>query len=842
MFLLKHLPEHPVLACFLLATLVAAFFGAGQAAAQNEKNGGELPPPPLIPREVLFGNPDRASPQISPDGSKLAYLAPVDGVLNVWVGPPDDITAAKPVTQDKLRGIRAYAWTYTPNTLLYIQDKNGNENWHLYATRVDTMESRDLTPIEGVRAEIEDVSYKFPAEILVGLNQRNPELNDIYRLDILSGEMTLILENPGFASFVTDDDYNIRFAMRMTDDGGQEYLKYTEGDQWEPWMKIPMEDSLTTYPVGFDKTGYQLYFVDSRGRNTAALTVINLPSNTEEVIAQDPKSDVAGVMVHPVEKTMQAVAFDYLRQEWLPLDPVVGHDLDVLHEVAEGELEIISRTLDDQTWVVAYLVDNGPVRYYLYDRGTGQARFLFTNRPALEGLPLVHMHPIIIKSRDGLDLVSYLSLPINAKMDENLELVKPLPMVLLVHGGPWARSTWGYDPQHQWFANRGYAVLDVNFRGSTGFGKAFVNAGNKEWGAKMQDDLIDGVNWAISQGIADKDLVAIFGGSYGGYAALAGLTFTPDVFACAVDIVGPSNLVTLLNSLPPYWEPMIQMFITRVGDNRTEKGRQFLLSRSPITYVDKIDRPLLIGQGANDPRVKQQESQQIVQAMQQKNIPVTYVLFPDEGHGFARPENRLAFFAVAEAFLAEQLGGRFEPIDGAFKGSSIEVPVGAKYVPGLAKHLEEHDADDAPPADSEPDKPKPQREPAEAAQPAEPAQPAESESDSDRYYVVPTPEGGIAVPYGRPEDYYVPPPIPQQPPPRDRQKRTPSWNERATPFEGPKPRQGPMPFEGPKAREGPKIPEGFHQPPDFKPPQKIPGYGPPTKPGYMPWEVPPEDC
>jgi len=833
MLLLRHLPEHPALVCLLLATLALALFGTGPARAQNKQDGGEIPPPPLIPREVLFGNPDRASPQISPDGSKLAYLAPVEGVLNVWVGPANDISAAKPVTQDRLRGIRAYAWTYAPNTLLYIQDKNGDENWHVYATNVDTVESRDLTPIEGVRAEIEEVSYKFPTEILVGLNQRNPQFHDIYRLDIVSGEMTLILENPGFAGFLTDDEYNIRFGMRMTDDGGQEYLKFAEDAEWEPWLTIPQEDSLTTYPIGFDKTGQQLYFVDSRGRNTAALTVLNLPSGTQEPIADNPRSDVAGVMAHPVEKTIQAVAFNYLRREWQPLDPVVEHHLDVLRKIEDGDVEIISRTLDDQTWVAAYLVDNGPVRYYLYNRATEEAKFLFTNRPALEDLPLVRMHPVIVKSRDGLDLVSYLSLPLDARMNDDRKSANPLPMVLLVHGGPWARSTWGYDPQHQWFANRGYAVLDVNFRGSTGFGKEFINAANREWGAKMQEDLIDGVKWAVGEGIADPDRAAIYGGSYGGYAALAGLTFTPEVFACGVSIVGPSSLVTLLNSLPPYWEPMVQMFVKRVGDHRTEEGREFLLSRSPLTHVGNITRPLLIGQGANDPRVKQQESEQIVEAMEEKDIPVTYVLFPDEGHGFARPENRLAFYAVAEAFLAEQLGGRFEPVDGAFKGSSIKVPVGAQYVPELAEHLNKTpEPNETPPSNKAPSNANPQDDPPESA-------PA-VESDSDRYYVVPTPRGRIPVPRRTPKVRPVPPPVPQ-PAPETPQEKPRTWKERATPFEGPKPRQGPMPFEGPKEREGPKLPEGFHQPPEYEPPQKIPRYGPPSKPGYKSWERPLEE-
>ncbi len=312
---------------------------------------------------------------------------------------------------------------------------------------------------------------------------------------------------------------------------------------------------------------------------------------------------------------------------------------------------------------------------------------MFTNRQELEKVKLSKMYPLIIKSRDGLNLVSYLTLPYWADPDNDSRPKKPLPMVLFVHGGPWARDSWGLNSAHQWLANRGYAVLSVNYRGSTGFGKDFINAANREWAGKMHDDLIDAVNWAIKQKIADKNRVAIMGGSYGGYATLVGMTFTPEVFACGVDIVGPSNLRTLLETIPPYWKPMMEMWATRVGDPRTEEGRKFLDSRSPLTYVDRICRPLLIGQGANDPRVKQSESDQIVQAMQEKNIPVTYVLYSDEGHGFARPENRLSFFAVAEIFLAQHLGGRFQEIGDDFQGSTIAVPHGAEHIPGLSEAL-----------------------------------------------------------------------------------------------------------------------------------------------------------
>ena len=393
------------------------------------------------------------------------------------------------------------------------------------------------------------------------------------------------------------------------------------------------------------------------------------------------------MLVHPTEKHVQAVSFIYDRNHWHVLDPAIQEDMDYLHAVEDGELSITSRTLDDRLWTVAYVLDNGPVKYYLYDRTRKQANYLFSNRTDLDEYQLARMHSLTIKSRDGWNLVSYLTLPPDSAPDGDARPSNPVPLVLLVHGGPWGRDIWGYNSEHQWLSNRGYAVLSVNFRGSTGFGKEFTNAGNGEWAGKMHDDLIDAVNWAIREKITQRDQVAIMGGSYGGYATLVGLTFTPETFVCGVDIVGPSNLVTLLQNVPPYWIPILPMMKDRVGDWTTEEGQQSLLAKSPLARVDQIQRPLLIGQGANDPRVKQVESDQIVEAMKQKNIPVTYVLYPDEGHGFARPENRLSFYAVAEAFLSEHLGGQFEPVGKDFQGAKIQVPEGADQVPGLQTAL-----------------------------------------------------------------------------------------------------------------------------------------------------------
>jgi dipeptidyl aminopeptidase/acylaminoacyl peptidase len=664
----------------LTTALLISAYGCGEKATDTTS---------LIPRELLFGNPDKVSVQLSPDGARISYLAPVDGVLNVWVGPADDPAAAEPVTYDTDRGIGGYFWAYTNEHILYVQDEAGDENWRVYSVNLTTDETTDLTPLEGVQARIEAASQKFPEEMLIALNDRVPQLHDIYRVNIDTGERSLILENEGFLGFVTDDDYNIRLAARMTNSGGMEYLSRTEEGGWEPFMEVAMEDMLTTSAVGFDKTGTVLYLIDSRDRNTAALVSLDLDTGELTLIGEDPRADISGAMVHPSEKTVQAVAFTYERKHWQILDESISEDLAYLRTVADGDAEVMSRTLDDKYWMVAYVMDDGPVRYYRYDREAQEAQFLFTHQSELEGWSLAKMHPVVIKSRDGLNLVSYYTLPVGSDNDGDARPDEPLPMVLCVHGGPWARDVWGYNSVHQWLANRGYAVLSVNFRASTGFGKAFINAGNKDWGGKMHDDLIDAVDWAIAEGIADPEKVAIMGGSYGGYATLWGMTNTSEMFACGADICGPSSLITVLESIPPYWQPEVELFATRVGDHRTEEGRAFLTERSPLTYVDQIERPLLIGQGANDQRCKQAESDQIVEAMQEKEIPVTYVLYSDEGHGFVRPENSLSFFAVGEAFLSECLGGKYEPIGDDFEGSSITVPVGAEEVPGLTDALSE---------------------------------------------------------------------------------------------------------------------------------------------------------
>lgn len=680
-------PTEPVNA----ASKEAAADTAPQVASATKTEisaGGRTP---LIPREVLFGNPKRAQARLSHDGKWISFQAPVNGVLNIWVAPADDLTKAQTVTEEKVRPIPTHSWAYDNKHILYIQDKNGDENFHLYATNVETRETKDLTPIQGVRAEIQEVSEKFPNDVLVGLNDRDERYHDVWRINIQSGEKQLVQQNPGVAGFLTDDNFVIRMAMNYTPAGGTVLqVPEKEGDtsKWKNFLEFGPEDAMTSGPAGFDKTGQILYLEDSRNRNTAGLFAMDLKTGESKLLAEDPRADISGVLAHPTEKNIQAVSFTYAKTEWKILDPAVAPDIEFLKKFQDGEFLVTSRTLDDSQWTVAYILDNGPVKFYRYIRTPERKMvFLFNNRDDLGEYPLVKMHDRIIKSRDGLDLVSYLSLPPGTDPDGDGIPNQPVPMVLDVHGGPWARDDWGFNSTHQWLANRGYAVLNVNYRGSTGFGKNFINASNGQWSLKMHDDLLDAVKWAVKQKIADKDKVAIMGGSYGGYATLVGLTFTPDLFACGVDIVGPSSLVTLLKNVPPYWMPFMPVMKIRVGDVDSDPGRAELLKRSPLSLVDKIKRPLLIGQGANDPRVKRAEADQIVKAMTEKKIPVTYVVYPDEGHGFHRPENNTSFNAVTEAFLAKQLGGRFQPIGDDFKGATITVPAGADQVPGLEEAL-----------------------------------------------------------------------------------------------------------------------------------------------------------
>ena len=610
--------------------------------------------PRLIPRAVLFGNPEKAGPKISPNGEMLAYIAPVDGVLNIWVrtvGHEDD----RVVTDDESRGIFKYFWHQDSRHILFLQDADGDENWNLYSADIETGETMPLTPYGGVQVRVVDYSKRHPDTIVIQMNKQDARLHDVYRLDLTTGEETMVARNPGnVLGWVTDYDMNVRGALAMTADGGFDMLvREGESSSWGRILTWGSEDNLASGPVGFSKDGGSLYLIDSRDANAGRLVKYDLSTGEIWVIAEDPEYDVSDVMINPDTYEVEAVSFSRARTEWIVVDQSLQDDFDAIAELDEGDFSIRNRDSDDTTWLLGFVKDDGPVAYYSYDRETKEGTFLFDHRPELNDYTLSSMEPFTYEARDGLVIHGYATFPPNRRAD--------LPTVLAVHGGPWHRDEWGYNPEAQWLANRGYLCLQINFRGSTGYGKSFLNAGNKEWGGKMHDDLIDAVDWAVEQGYADPERVAIYGASYGGYAALVGATFTPDRFACAAAAMGPSNLVTFINTVPPYWTTMLQVMYERVGNPETEE--EFLKSRSPLFRVDSIQIPMLIVQGANDVRVKQAESEQIVEAMAEKGIDHEYILFPDEGHGFLKEENRLSFYAATEQFLAKHLGGRSEPAE-----------------------------------------------------------------------------------------------------------------------------------------------------------------------------------
>ncbi len=603
----------------------------------------------LIPLETLFGNPERTSPLLSPDGLRLAFLAPVDGVLNVWVG---DATGeeAKPVTGDRDRGVRSYLWHFHGHTILHLQDQGGDENWRLLATDLATGATRDLTPFDGVQVQIVEYNHLHPGSMIIGLNRDDERLHDAYLLELDSGQLELVARNPGnVIGWLADLDLTVRAAVAAREDGGFDLLvRDGSEDDWRTLLTWTADDNLNSQPLCFTRDGSHLMLLDARNAPAARLVEVSLSDGAVIVLAEDPRYDVASVLKHPETNAPQACGRLAARLEWTVLDPALADDFRILGEAHPGDFSVYDRTITDDQWLVGYSQDAGPVAFYRLNRKSSSTQLVCYDRSDLLEYRLAPMEPISYRARDGLLIEGYLTRPGEGAG----------PLVLNVHGGPWHRDTWGYDAEAQWLANRGYACLQVNFRGSTGYGKDFVNAGDREWGGKMHLDLVDAVSWAVTRGVALPDRIAIYGGSYGGYAALVGATFTPDLFCCAVDIVGPSNLLTFINSIPPYWSTYLEVLHRRVGNPETDE--EFLRERSPLFRVDQIRVPLLIAQGANDPRVKQAESEQIVAALKSRDIPHEYLLFEDEGHGFAKPGNRLKFYQTAERFLARHLGGRAE--------------------------------------------------------------------------------------------------------------------------------------------------------------------------------------
>ncbi|MBN1435242.1 S9 family peptidase [Candidatus Fermentibacterales bacterium] len=619
----------------------------------------------LIPRELLFGNPEKVGPQVSPDGEQIAYIAPADGVLNLWVMDRDGGNVRQ-LTFDDNRGVVDYFWAEDDTHILYMQDQAGEEDTHVYRLDVETMEVTDLTPWDGVKAFVSATDEHQPNTVLVEMNRNDPMFFDVYSCDLVTGELTMLQENPGqdengdiIVGYANDEQLNVRMYVGidpMTGDLSY-WVRDTPEDTWRLLMSATALDQVG--PRQFSEDGAAVYMTSDLEANTTQLYLVDLATGGQTWIAGDSLSDVGGISWDPFTGEPRAVSYNYLRRRVEVLDERLQEEYDFLVGFHDGEFAPVSRDRADSTWIVLYSTIDNPAEYYVYDRTSGEMEFLFTAIPALEQYEMADMEPLLIESRDGLQLPSYLTLP---KAGE-----PPYPTILLVHGGPWARDYYGYDPFCQLFADRGFAVLKVNFRGSGGFGKSFLNAGNKEWGAAMQDDLTDAVQWAIDEGMADPERIVILGGSYGGYAVLAGVAFTPDLYCCGVDFFGPSNLVTFRETVPPYWRPMDAMFDIRVGS--LTEDREMLEERSPLNYVENITVPMFIVQGANDPRVVKAESDQVVAALREQGNEVLYAVYENEGHGFMMEPNRLDFAARTEEFLYLSVPGveceMFAPVEGA---------------------------------------------------------------------------------------------------------------------------------------------------------------------------------
>ena len=605
--------------------------------------------PTLIPREILFGEAERESPRISPDATKLAYLAPHCGKLSVWVctiGACDD----RVVAHDPARPIPWCAWQGDSQHVLYLQDHAGDENYHLFSVDLCGGSSHEMTPGENLRCLPLAIDARYPDVGLISLNSRDASLFDVYRVDFTTGLLSIDTENPGDVSlWLADHALVVRGAVAQLANGSS--VIRVRDDRTSVWRTIDefsLQDGAPQF-VAFSPDNQAIIVRTAKTANADRLVKYDVLTGASTVLFEDAHYDVTSVFVDRATDEIVAVGVLRERLSWHTLDAKFEATFAALHNIREGDFAIINASSDGNTLLVCYRIDAGPDFFYLYNQQTSEATLLFCNRPALLDHKLATMEPISYIARDGLKIHGYLTLPVGVEP-------RNLPAVLVVHGGPWHRDSWGYDPVIQWLANRGYAVIQVNFRGSTGYGKDFLNAGNRQFAGAMRTDLLDARDWAIAQGYADPQRFAIFGGSYGGYAVLTALAFTPDAFTCGVDLVGPSNLNTFVAAIPPYWKQMRAMFAERIGDDA-----EFLASQSPLFRADAIRSPLLIAQGANDPRVKQQESDQMVEVLRKNTIPVTYVVFENEGHGFADPANSKRFTALAEAFLAQHLGGRLEP-------------------------------------------------------------------------------------------------------------------------------------------------------------------------------------
>lgn len=638
--------------------------------------------PDLLPRTLFFLNPDRANPALSPDGTQLSYLAPWNGVMNIWLAPTDYPQKATCLTKLTGRGVGFYHWSFNNSHIVYSHDLAGDENWQICSINIATSNTLGLTPRTGVNARVVKLSRHCPDEVIIGLNSRSPHVHDLYRVNILSGTRTLVQQNPGNVdvdNFAIDYRFNVRFVTVVDERGSRRILRKTRSG-FLPFVTFRRKDLLTSKYIDCDDTGRYLYFLDSRNRNTAALLLIDLKKDTCSWLAHDSECDIDRVVFHPRMRTVQAATSTFERRRWHIIDPTIQSDIDQLSQLTKGDFWICDRSMDDSKWLVEVVDASAPVSYCLYERKNHTVSRVYSSRSQLARISLPRVMSCIITARDDQKLVSYLTLPRDSLELRYADQSNRPPMVVIVHGGPWARDYLEFHPAQQWLANRGYAVLRVNYRGSTGFGKAFIESSRGEWGGKMQNDLIDAVNWAVNNGFADKDRIGIMGSSFGGYAALMAIALAPDVFACGVDLMGPTNLVRFAYNMPKYWGPLLNMWKELVGDFTNESGRQLLLSQSPSMHASSLEKPLLICHGARDARVNRAESDQFVQSVNQSRVPIIYVVFPDEGHSLIQEQNRLAFFAMAEKFLAQHLGGRLEPIEVDLAKGNFEIVAGAHYL------------------------------------------------------------------------------------------------------------------------------------------------------------------
>ena len=649
-----------------LATLVALSPASAQeveGTAPSARGLQNADLPPLLDREIFTGDPQYASAQLSPDGRFVAFRKPHEDVMNVWVKAIDEpFEEARLLTADE-RPVVGYFWTEDGRYVLYVQDRGGDENFHVYAidpaataeATTGVPPARDLTPLEGIRASIYAVPEATPGVIWVGLNDRDPAWHDLYRLDIASGERTRVYENSErITGFEFDLEGRPRLAIRSAEDGSTEILPFHDGAVGNVIYSCTVQETCGT--LRFHKDNKHVYMRTNKGdRDLTELVLLDAATGEETLVERDPEGrvDFGGAAFSDLTDEIQITYYNGDRLRLYPKDDAVAADLEFLRvELPGGDILPGSSTDDERMWLVTVTQATDPGSVYVFDRDARTVELLYRSRPDVPSEHMADMRAVRYTARDGMEIPAYLTIPKGTSG-------RNLPTIIFPHGGPWARDGYGYSGLVQLFANRGYVVLQPNFRGSTGYGKAYLSAGDLGWGiGPMQHDLTDGVRYLIDEGIADPERVGILGGSYGGYATLAGLAFTPDLYAAGVDIVGPSNLITLLETIPPYWAAARQRFYERMGNPETEEGRAQLEAQSPLNSADQIAAPLLIIQGANDPRVKQAESDQIVIALRDRGYPVEYMVAPDEGHGFRGEMNRLAMTVAIEQFLAEYLGGR----------------------------------------------------------------------------------------------------------------------------------------------------------------------------------------